>query len=510
MRRAISWVYCAPKSRMRILSLWMSVIGFSWQWTVRRVAERPAPASTDLVVRRLLGDGHVVHVALALAGAGDHHELRLAAHLLDGAAADVAHGGAQAAGELVDDAADRAAVRDAALDAFRHQLVGVGGVLEVAVLGALLHRAQRAHAAVALVAAALEQLDLARGLLGAGEQAADHHRGGTGGDRLADVAGVADAAVGDQRDAVLQRLGHQVDGGDLRHAHARDHARGADRARAHADLDRVGAGVEQGQRGVAGDDVAADHLHLREVLLDPGHAVQHALGMAVRGVHDQHVHAGGHQRLDALLGVAAHAHRGADHQPAVRVLGGVGVVGLLLDVLDRDHAAQLEVVVDDQHLLDAVLVQQLEDLVVAGAFLDRDQAVLLGHDVAHRIVELLLEAHVAAGDDAGQLAVSVHHRHAGDVARAGQLQHLADGRVGTDGERVLDHAGLELLDLGDLVGLLLDGQVLVDDADAPELGHGDRQARFGHRVHRRRDDRQLHPQVAGQARLERNVLRQYG
>src|SRR5690606_31936948 len=151
MRRAISWVYCAPKSRMRILSLWMSVMeGFGCSGRWRRVALRPAPASTDLVVRRLLGDGDVVHVALALAGAGDHHELRLLAHLLDGRAAHVAHGGAQAAGELVDDAAQRAAVRHAALDAFRHQLVGVGGVLEVAVLGALLHRAQRAHAAVAL------------------------------------------------------------------------------------------------------------------------------------------------------------------------------------------------------------------------------------------------------------------------------------------------------------------------------------------------------------------------
>src|SRR5690606_18091236 len=194
-----------------------------------------------------------------------------------GGAADVAHGRAQATGELVDDAADRAAVRHPALDALRHQLVGVGRILEVAVLGPLLHRAQRTHAAVALVAAALEQLDLARGFLGAGEQAADHHRGGTGGDRLADVAGVADAAVGDQRDALLQRLGHQVDGGDLRHAHARDHAGGADRTGTHTDLHRVSAGVIQRQGGFAGDDVAADHLHLREVLLDPRHAVQYAL-----------------------------------------------------------------------------------------------------------------------------------------------------------------------------------------------------------------------------------------
>src|SRR5690606_9088077 len=142
-------------------------------WIDSRDARFPCPASADLVVRRLLGDGHVVHVAFALAGTGDAYELRPGAHLLHRRAAHVAHGRAQAAGQLVDDAAERAAIGDAPLDALRHQLVGVAGVLEIAVLGPLLHRAQRTHAAIVLVAAALEQFDLARRFLGAGEQAAD-------------------------------------------------------------------------------------------------------------------------------------------------------------------------------------------------------------------------------------------------------------------------------------------------------------------------------------------------
>jgi hypothetical protein len=33
--------------------------------------------------------------------------------------------------------------------------------------------------------------------------------------------------------------------------------------------------------------------------------------------------------------------------------------------------------------------------------------------------------------------------------------------------------------------------ILVDDADAAELRHRDREARFGDGVHRRRDDRQV-------------------
>ena len=63
------------------------------------------------------------------------------------------------------------------------------------------HGAERAHAAIGLVGAALVELDLAGRFLGAGEQAADHHAVRAGGDRLGDVAGIADAAIGDQRHA---------------------------------------------------------------------------------------------------------------------------------------------------------------------------------------------------------------------------------------------------------------------------------------------------------------------
>ena len=186
--------------------------------------------------------------------------------------------------------------------------------------------------------------------------------------------------------------------------------------------------VEQRARRLAGDDVAGDHLHLRVVLLDPADAIDHALRMTVRGIDHQHVDAGIDQRGHALLGVAAHADRRTDQQGFLRVLGGMRVVARLLDVLDGDQPAQLEVVVDHQHLLDAVLVQQLQHFVLAGAFLHRHQLVLAGHDVAHRIVVLALEAQVAAGDDADQLA-AIHHRHAGDVVRVGQAQHFADRGV---------------------------------------------------------------------------------
>src|SRR6185503_5893214 len=110
-------------------------------------------------------------------------------------AAGIAHARPHAAGELLDDTDHAALVRHPALHAFRHELVDVHlGILEVAVGRALLHRAERAHAAIGLVGASLEQLDLARRLLGAGEQRAEHYRMRAGGERLGDVARVAHAA----------------------------------------------------------------------------------------------------------------------------------------------------------------------------------------------------------------------------------------------------------------------------------------------------------------------------
>src|SRR5258706_7273026 len=90
--RAMSCVTWEPKSRMRILSR----VGF-------REFERPSGAeaplvgaagacpSINMIVRRLLGDLHIVDVGLAHAGGSDLHELGLGVHLLDGAAPGVAH-----------------------------------------------------------------------------------------------------------------------------------------------------------------------------------------------------------------------------------------------------------------------------------------------------------------------------------------------------------------------------------------------------------------------------------
>ena len=54
--------------------------------------------------------------------------------------------------------------------------------------------------------------------------------------------------------------------------------------------------------------------------LDPRDHLDHAARVAVRRVDDEHVRAGGDQRLGALARVGADADRGAHAQPALRVL----------------------------------------------------------------------------------------------------------------------------------------------------------------------------------------------
>ena len=148
-----------------------------------------------------------------------------------------------------------------------------------------------------------------------------------------------------------------------------DDAGRADRARPDADLDGVHPGVDQRLRALAGRDVAADDVDVveRRVGLEPADDVDDAGRLAVGGVDDEHVDAGVAQRLGALPRVAEEADRRADAQAALLVLGGERVLLALVEVLDRDEAGELAVVVDERQLLDPVLREDRDDVVRADA-----------------------------------------------------------------------------------------------------------------------------------------------
>src|SRR5262249_9837034 len=229
------------------------------------------------IVRALARDRYVVYMTLAHAGSRNADEFRLLVQLLQRSRADVTHSGAQPPAQLVQHGRHRAFIRYLAFNPFGHELERVLDVLlEVAVGRAARHGAHRAHAAIGLVRTALIEKDLARRLIGTGEQRAHHGAVGARGERLGEIAGILDSAIGDhRRTGPARNLDRIHDSRELRHPDTGDDAGGADRARADADLDRVRAGIDQCLGTLAGRDIAGNHLHRLRLPLDAGDGLEH-------------------------------------------------------------------------------------------------------------------------------------------------------------------------------------------------------------------------------------------
>ena len=300
-------------------------------------------------------------MAFANACGGDFHKLGALLHVGNGGATAVAHAGAYAARHLEHDGHHRALVRHTAFNALWHQFVRIGvagaGLLEVAVGTALLHGADAAHAAVAFVAAPLEQHNFAWRLFSARKHAAHHHARGTRRQGLGNVAAKANAAIGNQRHArAAQRGGHVVNSHDLGHTHARHNAGGANAARANAHFHGVSPRLYQRQRSRSGGNVAAHHVNVGVILFDPAYAVDHALAVAVGGVHHNGIYARFGQGLYALFSALTHPYRSSHAQLALGIACSVGEAGLFGDVFHGDQAFELKGVVHHQQSLNFVLV----------------------------------------------------------------------------------------------------------------------------------------------------------
>ena len=269
---------------------------------------------------------------------------------------------------------------------------------------------------------------------------------------------------------LVRRIGHQDAG-----------ARG-EAARADAELHRIGAHAGQGVDGLGRGHVAGDDLDL-EGALDLLDHVEHGPAVAVGGVDHQHVDPGGDQTLGPREGVGPDADRGPHPQAALLVLRRVRVLGLLLDVLDRDEPLEEPLVVDDRQLLDAVLPEDVLRLLERGAERAGDER-RPPHHVGDGLVDVVDEAQVAVGQQPDEPAVAVGDGHARDVVALHERQRVGDERLGGQRDGVDDHARLVALDLVDLGDLVVDRQVAVDDADAAGPRDGDGQARLGDGVHR--------------------------
>src|SRR5690606_3844726 len=91
--------------------------------------------------------------------------------------------------------------------------------------------------------------------------------------------------------------------------------------------------------------------------LGAGNRIQNALGVPVSGINDQEVNASINQAFGALKPIISYARGGGNAKASLRVLGSKRVELGLLNVLNRDEANAIVVIIHHEKLFDAVLVQ---------------------------------------------------------------------------------------------------------------------------------------------------------
>ena len=140
-------------------------------------------------------------------------------------------------------------------------------------------------------------------------------------------------------------------------------------------------------------------------------------------------------------------------------------------------------IIDQRQLFDLVLSQQLHRIVTADSYWAGDQW-HWGHDLAHRARWVALETHVPVRDNSEQPEFTINNWDPGDMEAATHRVGFPDAGTRGDGDRLLNHARLRAFHDVDLVGLILDGEVAVDDAEASLPGNRDRHPSLGDGIHR--------------------------
>ena len=213
--------------------------------------------------------------------------------------------------------------------------------------------------------------------------------------------------------------------------------------------------------------------------------------VAVGGVDDDHVSAGGDECLHSLQGVETRADGGGNAEPAAVVLGGPWVVDPFLDVLHRYEAVQGAVRLDYRELLDTVTPSTTcacSSVVPTGAVM--------------RPVDVMT---VDTGSSRRPSLCSTKRRSRFVTIPTKRPESSTTGTPDTwnsaiksiavaivvEGETVIGFVIMPDSDrfTVDLGGLIEDGEVAVYDPDPALASHRDGKARLGDRVHRGGDER---------------------
>ena len=274
----------------------------------------------------------------------------------------------------------------------------------------------------------------------------------------------------------------------------------ADGTAANADFHEVGAGVRQKAESLAVHHVAGAHLHRVAVAgTNPLQTVLLPVGIALGGVHHQHVRAGLHQSGHPLLivpGVDAGAYHIA--LPAVQQFQRVALVGIV--VLAEHETHQTAVSRHDGQGVELMIPDNVVGLLQAGALRGGNHLFRRGHEFRHTGGGIhAADPVVPAGNQPQQLSGAgaiLRDGHGGVPRLLFQSQHIRQ-RIRYPQVGVADHkAGLVILHLPHHGGLRFNGLGHIDEGNAPLPGQSDAHLLAGNRLHHGGHHRHVHGQGA--------------
>ena len=143
-----------------------------------------------------------------------------------------------------------------------------------------------------------------------------------------------------------------------------------------------------------------------------------------------------------------------------------------------------------------------------GADGDGDQ-IFLRHDPIDGNVEASLKAQIAISEDADEPSAVFSNRYARDFVFAHHFERVGNFIRRMHGDGVDNHSAFRALYFIDFVGLLVDGQVAMNDAEASLLGQGDGHVRFGDGIHGGADDGDVESDIAREVSLRAGLRGNY-
>ncbi len=187
-------------------------------------------------------------------------------------------------------------------------------------------------------------------------------------------------------------------------------------------------------------------------------------------INNDHIDTGFGQRSNAIRRFRASANGCTYQQAAIAIFGSHRIRAGFFDVLESYQTAQMKLVIDDQHFLDAVFAHFGFAGFKVGAFLDGNQPLAGGHDVRYAVAVVGLEAHITLGHNTYQ-GFAFYDGEARKPVLTRHRQQVIQLRLRANGDWIFYNHAFVLFNLTHFSGLLTHGHALMDNADAAFLSH---------------------------------------